>query len=89
VPTSLPATEITVEPTTEITTEPTISSEDALLLTSTSSVNYDETLASMQSQIDAQAEKNTEQDAAIETQSEQIGILQQLIDAILGFLGMK
>ncbi len=78
VATTVPTTFVTTIPTTKITTEPT-----------TAAINYSGTIVAMQSQIDKQATKNAEQDVAIAEQSEQIGFLQQMIDSILGFLGLK
>jgi hypothetical protein len=73
-PTSMPTTTITAE----LTTIPT-----------TTTINYSRTIAAMQKQIDEQVTKNAEQDVAIAEQSEQIGFIQQMIDSILGFLGLK
>jgi len=87
VPTTIVTTEATTVTTTAATPEPTMALMS--LEQTVEETNNDDTLANMQSQIDAQATKNAEQDATIAEQSEQIDVLTQIINAILSFLGVK
>jgi len=82
VPTTIQTTVPTTAPTTVITTAITT-------IPTTAAINYSGTIVAMQKQIDEQATKNAEQDVTIAKQSEQIDFLQQLIDSMLGFLGLK
>jgi hypothetical protein len=82
--TTIPTTEPTMEPTTEPTTEPMVEP-----MSLEQPVSDEDALANMQSQIDAQATKNAEQDVIIVEQSEQIDVLTQIINFILSFLGVK
>jgi len=90
VATTVPTTIMTTVPTTmQTTTQTTVITTEITTIPTTATINYSETIAVMQSKIAAQETKNIEQDVAIAEQSEQIGFLQQMIDSILGFLGLK
>lgn len=90
VATTYPTTiQTTVLTTTQITTPTTFITTKLTTIPTTAAINYSETIVAMQKKIDEQATKNAEQDVTIAEQSEQIGFLQQLIDSILGFLGLK
>ncbi len=80
VQTTLPTTIQTTAPTTDTTTEITT-------IPTTVAINYNDTIAAIQSQIDEQATKNAEQDMAITEHSKQIGFLQQLINDIMALIG--
>lgn len=88
--TTVPTTiQTTVATTTQTTTPTTVITTKLTTIPTTETINYSGTIVAMQKQIDEQVTKNAEQDVAIAEQSEQIGFLQQMIDSILGFLGLK
>lgn len=91
-PTLTPTTEIpTTEPTQEITQEMDTTQQEEI-----ATIDYSETIAAMQTQINAQSTQLSEQAAQLETQAainqqqeEDIGLLQQIINTIKALLDLE
>lgn len=94
--TSIPTTIQTTPPTVAETTTPLTTILPEVTTIPTVAINYSETIASIQKQIEVQATKNIEQDEELSKQSEQIAeqsedidFLTRLIDQIMSFIGLK
>lgn len=93
IPTTTETTIPTTEPTTIPTTEPTIEITQELETTqpeiAPATIDYSETIAAIQTQLNEQATQIATQQEINQQQEEDIGLLQQIVNAIKAFLGLE